>query len=112
MASETVQLAGSIQIWILTHLNVRLGLLPLHIFKRPPLPPVPGLDPLLGPLEEGDQPLGVSAELPLEPPGNPLGPGGTVAFHQNVIIEGEKLPPGAGITLPATAAHQLPVNPG
>ena len=107
-----IKLARGVEVGILAHLDVGLGFLPLHIFKRSALPPVSGLDPLLGTLKEGDQPLGVPAELPVEPPGDSLGPGGAIAFDQNLVIEGEELSPGAGVSLAATAADQLPIDPG
>ena len=48
-------LARRVEVWVLAHLDVRLGLLTLHVFQRSPLAAMPCLDPLLSPLKEGDQ---------------------------------------------------------
>ena len=49
------KLARRVEVRVLAHLDMRLGLLPLHVFQRSPLAAMPCLDPLLSPLEEGDE---------------------------------------------------------
>ena len=58
-----VKLARGIQIRVLAHLNVGFGPLSFHIFQHPPLAAMPGLDPLLRPLEDSEQPFGAAIQV-------------------------------------------------
>ena len=94
----------------MAHLDVGLGSLPFDVFQDPSLATVPGLHPLLGPLERLEQRFGIAAEPRPQARGDPLGPLGAVALHEDVVVERHILPPGAGVALPAAAADELAVD--